>query len=372
MPSYLQQLASASYTPQTVVEPSFLDKVGQAVGAFTNARSNALDLKAKQQSLQQSSQKNQELSPEDLNKIKFAAPHAERLLGLQGEERQIEFNKIRPTLARLKGGDVREVADDDYLQNIVATGVKYLGPQKTEEEKNPLGGSLEANYHRIALTGDVNDPQTIAAYQALKAPKQTYNETTGSTVTITPTIPSQIESRFAHLNQGKATDNNTQSTNQSGVSIDKGEGKAAPVSMLNAYQSNTQQLRKIDKIKTALQDPSQSSSIGLQNLLPGANLYYSMTNPGATELRALVAGLQNMTIKDLSGATVTAAEESRLKPYIPAIDDPREVVDRKVGMFFDSYTQIVNDQKRIMEVNDYRIPELGNSSETKTVNWSDL
>lgn len=48
MPNYLQQLASASYTPQVEVEPHFLDKVGQAVGAFTQAKSQAMNLKAKE------------------------------------------------------------------------------------------------------------------------------------------------------------------------------------------------------------------------------------------------------------------------------------------------------------------------------------
>jgi hypothetical protein len=87
----------------------------------------------------------------------------------------------------------------------------------------------------------------------------------------------------------------------------------------------------------------------MQNRIPGMDLFYQYTQPEATRLRSLIAGIQNLTIKDLSGATVTVGEEKRLAPYVPSVNDPVDVIKQKLKRFQDEYNVLLEEQQNTLK-----------------------
>jgi hypothetical protein len=82
-------------------------------------------------------------------------------------------------------------------------------------------------------------------------------------------------------------------------------------------------------------------SAGLQNMAPGL---LERTDPDGTAARAAVANLGSLVIHDRSGAAVTAAEFPRLRPFIPQVGDPPEVVKTKLTAFAREYEDLLKDQ----------------------------
>ncbi len=118
-----------------------------------------------------------------------------------------------------------------------------------------------------------------------------------------------------------------------------------PESVKDALRSNESQLFKIRNALVGL-DPNATKeqkealkqqgikhdpdATGFKGYLPSwaLNRMYS----SGTDLRAIIGDLSSMTIKDRSGAAVTAAEFPRLKPFIPdATDDPVTVRKKLAG-----------------------------------------
>lgn len=80
---------------------------------------------------------------------------------------------------------------------------------------------------------------------------------------------------------------------------------------------------------------------GVQNQVPGA---IDRIDPDGVEARALAANLGSMRIHDRSGTAVTAAEFPRLRPFIPAVGDAPETVQRKLREFVREYEAVLRDQ----------------------------
>ncbi len=84
---------------------------------------------------------------------------------------------------------------------------------------------------------------------------------------------------------------------------------------------------------------------GVQNSVPGVNVIDRM-DPEGVETRALAANLGSMRIHDRSGAAVTAAEFPRLRPFIPSVGDPPEVVQSKLREFVREYEAVLRDMNQ--------------------------
>ncbi len=82
---------------------------------------------------------------------------------------------------------------------------------------------------------------------------------------------------------------------------------------------------------------------GVQNAVPGL---LERTDPAGVEARAAVANLGSLVVHDRSGATVTAAEYPRLRPFIPTVGDPPEVVRTKLQRFVAEYEANLRDHYR--------------------------
>jgi hypothetical protein len=116
-----------------------------------------------------------------------------------------------------------------------------------------------------------------------------------------------------------------------------------PATMASAMLNNAASLRSARVALDLVNQRPQSFglSAGLQNMAPGL---LERTDPDGTAARAAVANLGSLVIHDRSGAAVTAAEFPRLRPFIPQIGDPPEVVKTKLKAFAREYEDLLKDQ----------------------------
>lgn len=116
-----------------------------------------------------------------------------------------------------------------------------------------------------------------------------------------------------------------------------------PATMASAMLNNAASLRNariaLDLVNQRPQSFGLSS--GVQNMVPGL---LERTDPDGTAARAAVANLGSLVIHDRSGAAVTAAEFPRLRPFIPQIGDPPDVVKTKLSAFVREYEDMLKDQ----------------------------
>lgn len=109
--------------------------------------------------------------------------------------------------------------------------------------------------------------------------------------------------------------------------------KEMPAAMAERYATNAVTLGKIDKaIELVRRNPE---ALGAQNYLPDAIV--QRTDPGGTELRAMIADIGGQKIHDRSGAAVTVGESARLRPYVPAPTDTPQTVAKKLELFRREY-----------------------------------
>ena len=116
-----------------------------------------------------------------------------------------------------------------------------------------------------------------------------------------------------------------------------------PATMATAMLNNAASLRSARNALDLVNQRPQSFglSAGLQNMAPGL---LERTDPEGTAARAAVANLGSLVIHDRSGAAVTAAEFPRLRPFIPQVGDPPEVVKTKLAAFAREYEDLLKDQ----------------------------
>ncbi len=120
-----------------------------------------------------------------------------------------------------------------------------------------------------------------------------------------------------------------------------------PQTMAAAMLENANGLRQAElALERAIARP-QSFGFwrGVQNAVPGVNAIDRM-DPEGVETRAIVANLGSLVIHDRSGAAVSASEFPRLRPFIPAIGDPPEVVQAKLRDFAREYRAVLADMNQ--------------------------
>lgn len=116
-----------------------------------------------------------------------------------------------------------------------------------------------------------------------------------------------------------------------------------PQAVAGGMLTNVNNLRQAQTaLRLATERPASFGAWqGITNMVPGA---LERVDPDGVEARAMVANLGSMVIHDRSGAAVTAAEFPRLRPFIPAVGDPPNVVRTKLQQFVREYESILRDQ----------------------------
>jgi soluble lytic murein transglycosylase-like protein len=116
-----------------------------------------------------------------------------------------------------------------------------------------------------------------------------------------------------------------------------------PATMASAMLNNAASLRNARIALDLVNQRPQSFGLaaGVQNMVPGV---LERTDPDGTQARAAVANLGSLVIHDRSGAAVTAAEFPRLRPFIPQVSDPPDVVKTKLASFVREYEDMLKDQ----------------------------
>lgn len=116
----------------------------------------------------------------------------------------------------------------------------------------------------------------------------------------------------------------------------KGALKAWPPVALNARSSNEAQLTNLDRALNLLDPKNQSEAANdARNAIgPGTGMlgdYFTQYHdPKGANFRALIGQIGGVIIKDISGAAVTAAEDERLKKWVPKVTDRPEAAIAKL------------------------------------------
>lgn len=147
------------------------------------------------------------------------------------------------------------------------------------------------------------------------------------------------------------------------------EQKQLPQNLIEALQDNSSKLRMLKGIEAGMDNPDTASAVGPLNAIPGmASVGKYFRTPDQNTLLGLIAGLQSMTYKTISGANVTASEEPRLSQYVPNPTDGQETIRNKVKNFTREFEAIQNEIKAIAEQQGYKdvtLPQQPSTAPTK-------
>ena len=102
--------------------------------------------------------------------------------------------------------------------------------------------------------------------------------------------------------------------------------KPLPASVLQEYKDNLSSSREIDRALKLVQ--SQPKALGALNAIP----FYSRFDENGTDTRNAVGNIGSLIVHERAGASATASEIPRLKPFIPEATDPPEVARHKLQM----------------------------------------
>lgn len=112
--------------------------------------------------------------------------------------------------------------------------------------------------------------------------------------------------------------------------------KPWPAQPLTARADNQAAVTNIDNALSLLDPKNNSpaaknarSSIGVGTGILG-DTFTQYNNPEGSDFRALLGQIGGVVIKDISGAAVTAAEDERLKKWVPRVTDRPEVAASKL------------------------------------------
>lgn len=119
--------------------------------------------------------------------------------------------------------------------------------------------------------------------------------------------------------------------------------QAAPNTNVTQMLENVEGLRRAQRALELATARPESFGMwqGAANMFPGT---LERLDPGGVEARAMAADLGSLVVNQRSGAAVTAAEFPRLRPFIPQVGDPPEVVQTKLRRFVEEYRAIIRDQ----------------------------
>lgn len=125
----------------------------------------------------------------------------------------------------------------------------------------------------------------------------------------------------------------------------KGESGGLKGKRLDSYVHNTANIESINELVNALAE--NPDAVGFKTVLPGIVL--NRADPDGTPIRASMANITSMTIKERAGTAQTVGEMKNLAPFIPRDgDDYQTIVTKLRGM-----------QKEMQRMNDTMLSVTG-------------
>jgi hypothetical protein len=115
--------------------------------------------------------------------------------------------------------------------------------------------------------------------------------------------------------------------------------KRVPPKIQSGYADNAKSMAQIDQAIAAIR--ANPEALGLKNMF--GDTVNQRLDPKGVSTRAAVANIGSQIIHDRSGAAVTLAEQPRLLPFIPAVNDRAEAAIVKLQKLKEQY-QNANDQ----------------------------
>lgn len=102
-----------------------------------------------------------------------------------------------------------------------------------------------------------------------------------------------------------------------------------PTSMVDATSTNYDLLTSIDDALDALDEGGGKGHLGAKRyFMP--NILTQHTDPKGNDIRGLIAGIGNKQYKNMSGSAVSLAEDKRMQPDLPRVDDTPEAAKAKL------------------------------------------
>lgn len=145
------------------------------------------------------------------------------------------------------------------------------------------------------------------------------------------------------------------------VGKDTTKEKALPTSAAQKMMENQQNLRRAEQALALIQGKMIGGATGDQNAT-GLKGYLGDTilqrvDKEGVDTRAAIADLGSLIIHDRSGAAVTAAEQPRLKPFIPQVTDDPATVKKKLEGFVRTYKALVGEAVDFYRESGYKVPD---------------
>jgi hypothetical protein len=136
--------------------------------------------------------------------------------------------------------------------------------------------------------------------------------------------------------------------------------KDVPANAVKVIVANDTALNKVNDALEGLK--SRPESIGWKGYTPDEVL--QRTDKEGVAVRALIADISSLKVHDRSGASVTASEFPRLKPFIPRVTDSYETAITKLNQFKQELENLTNSYKSVYsEEQGYRpLPALSSES----------
>lgn len=114
-------------------------------------------------------------------------------------------------------------------------------------------------------------------------------------------------------------------------------GKAPSAAAEKARHGANIGIKAIDDALAEMDKPGAKDAFGLVNAIPGASTVRQYTNPEGVPARAAVSNIGSLKLHDRSGASVTASEFPRLRPFIPLATDTDSVIRDKLNGLKNEY-----------------------------------
>jgi hypothetical protein len=143
--------------------------------------------------------------------------------------------------------------------------------------------------------------------------------------------------------------------------------KPLPAAQSKAWISNNVNIKAAQDVLSQLVDDKGNvkkeaeDAMNILYMVPGAEEVGQRVDPKGVPLRASIAKLGGIKVHDVSGATVTASEHPRLKPWIPTASDKPKAAADKVTNFMKEYKLLQQEIENYAETQGYRSPVHANT-----------
>jgi hypothetical protein len=138
--------------------------------------------------------------------------------------------------------------------------------------------------------------------------------------------------------------------------------KPLPAAQSKAWIENSTAIGKAQRALDYILDekgnirPEAEKSMSAAYMLPFSEEAGQRLDPEGVPLRAAIADVGSLKLHDRSGATITASESPRLKPFIPSASDKPKAAAQKLQNFIKEYEMIQQEILDYADTQGYKSP----------------